>query len=143
MRFVKFVAIALSLIAIVTGAMDIVMGVSGQVNIGVGVPAHAPYDPVLDSQVRFLGAVWLGIGIVQWVSIRDPGRYATMLQLCFAAVILGGVGRALSLIMVGLPPRGTGLGFVVVALLIELLLVPVAWLALRRALALDNKGARP
>ena len=133
MKLVKLVTVPLSLLALLTGAMDVLVGVAGQANIGVGGPAAAPFDPVLDSQVRFLGAVWLGLGAIQLVCLGDIRRYGPVLQLCFAAVLLGGLGRALSLAQLGRPATGIGPTFIAVALVIELVIVPVAWLTLRRA----------
>ena len=139
MKFVKITTALLSLIALLTGAMDVIVGVAGQANIGVGAAAAAPLDPVLDSQVRFLGAVWLGLGAIQLFCLGDLRRYGTILQLCFASVVLGGVGRVLSLIQVGQPMSGTGPGFIVVALAIELVLVPMAWVTFRRATFADEQ----
>lgn len=133
MKFVKATTVLLSLIALLTGAMDVIVGVAGQANIGVGAAAAAPFDPVLDSQVRFLGAVWLGLGAIQLVCLGDLKRYGAILQLCFAIVVLGGIGRALSLLQVGQPANGVGPAFIVVALAIELVLVPLAWVTFRRA----------
>lgn len=137
MKFVRTIAVLLSLIALLTGAMDVIVGVAGQANIGVGTPATAPFDPVLDSQVRFLGAVWLGLGAIQLVCLVDLRRYGAILQLCFAIIVLGGIGRALSLLQVGQPASGMGPAFIVVALVIELVLVPLAWLTFRRAARAD------
>ena len=132
MRLVKIITATLSAIALLTGAMDVIVGVQGQASIGVSAAAVPPFDPVLDSQIRFLGAVWLGLGAIQLLCLGDLRRYGPMLQLCFAIVLLGGAGRALSLVQVGHPATATGLIFVAVALVIELVLVPLAWLSLRR-----------
>lgn len=131
MHHAKIITVMLSAIALLTGAMDVLVGVAGQANIGVGAAAAAPFDPVLDSQVRFLGAVWLGLGVIQLACLGDLRRYGPILQLCFAIVLLGGAGRALSLVQVGYPPTAGGFRFVAVALAIELMLVPWAWLSLR------------
>lgn len=139
MKLVKITTALLSLIALLTGAMDVIVGVAGQANIGVGAAAAAPFDPVLDSQVRFLGAVWLGLGAVQLFCLGDLRRYGAILQLCFAIVVLGGIGRVLSLIQVGQPASGTGPSFIFVALAIELVLVPLAWLTFRRATFADEQ----
>lgn len=138
MKFVKITTVLLSLIALLTGAMDVIVGVAGQANIGVGPAAAAPFDPVLDSQIRFLGAVWFGLGAIQLVCLGDLRRYGGILQLCFAIVMLGGIGRALSLLQVGQPSSGVGPAFIVVALVIELVLVPLAWMAFRRAALADE-----
>lgn len=132
MRFVKVITVLLAMLALLTGAMDVIAGVAGQANIGVGAAASAPFDPVLDSQVRFLGAVWLGLGAIQLVCLGDLRRYGVMLQLCFAILVLGGIGRVLSLLQLGQPASGTGPAFIAVALVIELVLVPLAWITFRR-----------
>ncbi len=139
MKFVKITTALVSLIALLTGAMDVIVGVAGQANIGVGAAAAAPFDPVLDSQVRFLGAVWLGLGAVQLFCLGDLRRYGAILQLCFAIVVLGGIGRVLSLIQVGQPTSGTGPSFILVALAIELVLVPLTWVTFRRAMFADEQ----
>ncbi len=139
MKLVKITTALLSLIALLTGAMDVIVGVAGQANIGVGAAAAAPFDPVLDSQVRFLGAVWLGLGAVQLFCLGDLRRYGAILQLCFAIVVLGGIGRVLSLIQVGQPTSGTGPSFILLALAIELVLVPLAWVTFRRATFADEQ----
>ena len=141
MKFVKAITILLSSLALLTGAMDVVIGVAGQANIGVGNAASVALDPVLDSQVRFLGAVWLGLGAIQLVCLGDLRRYSTILQLCFAIVILGGIGRALSLLQAGHPSSDIGTVFIAVALAIELMLVPLVWLAFRRAILAASEGS--
>lgn len=141
MKFVKAITVLLSSLALLTGAMDVVIGVAGQANIGVGNAASVPLDPVLDSQVRFLGAVWVGLGAIQLVCLGDLRRYSTILQLCFAIVILGGIGRALSLLQAGHPSSDIGTVFIAVALAIELMLVPLVWLAFRRAILAASEGS--
>ena len=140
MKLVKIVTLLLSVIALLTGAMDIIIGVSGQANIGVGTAATAPFDPVLDSQIRFLGAVWLGLGAIQLVCLGNIRRYGIILQLCFAIIVLGGIGRVVSLVHVGLPETSNASTFIAVALTIELLLVPLAWLAIHRAVMTTDEG---
>ncbi|TSB02372.1 DUF4345 domain-containing protein [Sphingorhabdus contaminans] len=132
MKFIKIATILLSLIALLTGAMDVIVGVAGQANIGVGAAAAAPIDPILDSQVRFLGAVWFGLGAIQLVCLRDMHRFGGILQLCFVIVVLGGIGRAMSLLQVGYPTSGIGSTFITFALVIELAVVPLAWAMLRK-----------
>lgn len=76
--------------------------------------------------------MWLGLGAIQLICLRDLRRYGAILETCYAIVVLGGVGRALSLAQAEHTPGGTGLAFIGFALFIELALVPSAWLVLRR-----------
>lgn len=132
MGLAKFVTLVLSVIAVLTGAMDVLSGIAGQANIGVGPATVPPYDPVLDSQVRFLGAVWLGFGVIQAAAWRDIVRHGAILQVCYFAIVLGGIARVLSLCLTGIPTGSVGRIFIVVALIIELVFVPLAWIAVRR-----------
>lgn len=134
MAFTKIVTALLSLIALLTGAMDVIVGIAGQANVGAGLAASPPIDAVLDSQVRFLGAIWLGFGSIMLICLRDIHRDGPIIQTCFGVLVLGGFGRVASLVIHGAPANMTGSIFVGVALMIELFLVPAVWITLRRAL---------
>ncbi len=77
-------------------------------------------SPSLDSHVRFLSGVFLAIGLCFYSTVRRIERHRTRFRLAAAAVFLGGLGRLLSLILVGSPewPHLVGLA-------LELLVVPV------------------
>jgi len=56
--------------------------------------AHA--FAVQDNHVKFLGGVWLGVGITLWAGAWNPTRFAQVLRLAFALIFFGGVMRLLS-----------------------------------------------
>lgn len=66
-----------------------------------GVPAPAPSD--LDSHMRYLSGLLLGIGIGFVSCIPGVEDKGARFRLLGAIVLIGGLGRALSLFAVGLP----------------------------------------
>jgi hypothetical protein len=48
---------------------------------------------VHDSHIRFLGGVWLGLGLLVAMSARDPRRHRERLKLLIALVFAGGLAR--------------------------------------------------
>ena len=65
--------------------------------------AHLPRDATLDSNLRFYAGVWLGLGIAAWSVIPGIERQGGLFRLLWAMIFLGGLGRLLSLALVGLP----------------------------------------
>jgi hypothetical protein len=95
----------LSLIPIATGIVAMT---------GVDDPLYAslnlPQSPVLDSNLRFFGGVWLGLGVAMLYLVPSIERRTVLFRALWGAVFLGGIGRALSAVFVGLPP-GPFIGF--------------------------------
>ena len=90
--------------AILTGAADIIDGVRLLIGSGARLEDIAR-DPVLNSQIRYLGAVWGGFGaILWWVSNDVMDRRRTLEILC-AAVFVGGIGRTIATLVDGPGPR--------------------------------------
>jgi Domain of unknown function (DUF4345) len=98
-RVLQLITAILSLIPTVTGIVAMT---------GIGDPLYAslgmPRSPVLDSNLRFLGGVWAGLGIALLYLVPSIQRQTTLFRVIWGAIFLGGVGRALSVAFVGLPP---------------------------------------
>ncbi|MVT65794.1 DUF4345 domain-containing protein [Bradyrhizobium pachyrhizi] len=89
----------LALVPILTGIITM-LGVSDPLYASAGVPAL----PVLDSNLRFFGGVWLGLGLaLLWLVPRIESE-SVLFRAVWGGIFLGGVGRLLSMLMVGLPP---------------------------------------
>ncbi len=67
-------------------------------------PLHLPEVPVLDSNLRFLGGVWLGVGLALLWTVPAIEQQGTLFRWLWGAVFLGGVGRLLSWLIIGAPP---------------------------------------
>lgn len=62
MIHVRIVTALLSLIALLTGSMDVIVGVAGQANIGVGTAASAPLIRFSTARSAFWARCGLGWG---------------------------------------------------------------------------------
>lgn len=64
-----------------------------------------PSDALLDGNLRFFGGVWLALGLAMGSLVPRIEREGRLFAVLWGAVFLGGVGRALSMAFLGLPPR--------------------------------------
>jgi hypothetical protein len=83
----------------------------------------------LDNVHRFLAGIYLGCGLIAlWagVTIREQG---TLIYLIALAVLLGGIGRLVSMGKVGLPePRSLWLAYVGSELILPVIIVAAHWM---------------
>jgi hypothetical protein len=130
-RVLQTVLAILGLIPILTGGLDLILGARSLRVVGSSMPLDTLNDVVLDSEIRFLAAIWLGVGIILYWIIPSIDRQTTLFRLLMGGIFLGGIGRISSAALVGIPP----VQFIVVIVL-ELVGVPilVLWqLALSRS----------
>ena len=123
-----FAAIALS-----TGASDFLQGLASQATFGTTISAEGLTDPIVDNVFRFFAALWFGLGILFLLFIRDLDRYKPAMIALLCIVILGGLGRILSIYELGLPSAASGIALVSAGLLAEVIVTPVMlwWLIMR------------
>jgi Domain of unknown function (DUF4345) len=103
-KALQIVLAILGLIPILTGGLDLILGARSLNFFGSLLPITALNDIVLDSQIRFLGAIWFGVGITWYWVISAIERQTTLFRLLIGGVFLGGIGRASSALLVGIPP---------------------------------------
>ena len=89
----------MALIPVVTGALTL-LGLDDPLYRDMGLPRNA----LLDSNLRFLGGVWLTLGLAAWWTVPRIERRGDVFRMAWGAVWLGGAGRALSMVLVDLPP---------------------------------------
>ena len=89
--------------ALATGLGDVLAGSQLLTAAGAKLGAGG-VDPVLNSQIHYLGAMWAGFGASLWWCARDLRSRAGLLQLLMAAVIVGGVGRVIAAMQYGSGP---------------------------------------
>jgi hypothetical protein len=119
-RALQIVLAILGLIPILTGGLDLILGARSLQVVGSLIPLDVVNDVVLDSQIRFLAAIWFGVGIIFYWMIPSIDRQTTLFRLLMGGIFLGGIGRISSAILVGIPP----VQFIAVILL-ELVGVPI------------------
>ncbi|MGE3332816.1 MAG: DUF4345 domain-containing protein [Rhodospirillaceae bacterium] len=105
-------------IAVTTGCLVPLVG--GALGIWRG-PAMVSGAPVgdLDSHFRYLSGLLLGIGLGYVSTIRGIESRGTRFQMLTAIVVIGGLGRLISLIAVGAPSTS-----MTAALVMELAVTP-------------------
>jgi hypothetical protein len=89
----------LGVIPVVTGALTM-LGLADPIYSAAGLPAYA----LLDSNLRFLGGLWLVVGLALFWLIPRIERETTLFRAVWPMVFAGGVGRLLSIAFVGAPP---------------------------------------
>lgn len=98
--FVVLMAV-LTLVPLLTGAVELLFGTSLLApQLDLSSPAHR----VLDSNLRFFGGVWLGLGLLMIWGLRQLDRRAPFIIWLWVVIGVGGLGRALAMLQVGLPP---------------------------------------
>ncbi|MFL6691481.1 MAG: DUF4345 domain-containing protein [Ramlibacter sp.] len=98
-KALQAVTAALALVPLATGVISM-FGLSDPLYASFGLPR----SPVLDSNMRFLGGVWLGVGCaVLWLVPRIETE-TVLFRAVWLMILLGGIGRLLSMAFVGLPP---------------------------------------
>jgi len=89
----------LGLIPIFSGLLSL-MGVDDPLYASLGLPRN----PVLDSNMRFFGGVWFVLGVAMLSTVRALERHFALYTVLWAMIFIGGIGRLLSIFLVGIPP---------------------------------------
>lgn len=84
------------------GCVPVGAGLAG-VALGPRMAAAVAAPVALDSHFRYLSGLLLAIGIAFWSTIPGIERKAAMFRLLTAVVVVGGLGRLVSLIREGPP----------------------------------------
>jgi hypothetical protein len=90
----------------ILGAIPVVTGIITRFGLGDPIYASAgiPANALLDSNLRFFGGVWLGLGIALYWLIPNIEKQTILFRVLWGMIFLGGIGRLLSMIFLGLPP---------------------------------------
>ena len=63
-----------------------------------------PASPVFDSNLRFFAGVWFGLGVALFWLIPKIDQQTVLFRTLWGMVFAGGIGRLLSMLLVGSPP---------------------------------------
>jgi len=109
---------ALQITMIVLGAIPVITGILTMFGLDdpLYASAHLPRNTLLDSNLRFFGGLWLGLGLAVWWLVPAIEKCGSLFRILWGMIFLGGIGRALSKIFAGLPPAPF-MGFTLLELL--------------------------
>lgn len=130
-RALQATTAVLALIPVATGVLTL-LGIDDPLYRASGLPR----DVLLDGNLRFLGGVWLALGLAMGSLLPRIEREGRLFAVLWGAVFLGGVGRVLSMAALGLPPAPF-IGFTV----LELAGAPL-FIAWQRRVAAEATGAQ-
>lgn len=103
----------------VAGLVPVGAGLAG-VLLGPGMMGVDGASPGLDSHVRYLSGLLLGIGLLFWAMIPDIARYGIVVRALTFVVFVGGLGRFFGMFLHGFPDLGNSL-----AIIMELFVTPL------------------
>jgi len=97
------------LLQLTTAVLGLVPVVTGTIAMsGIDDPVYAsdrlPRSALLDSNLRFFGGVWLGLGLAMLWLTPTIERRGILYRTIWGAIFIGGIGRLLSMESVGSPP---------------------------------------
>jgi hypothetical protein len=98
-RILQAVTAILGIVPVVTG----LIGLRG-VDDPLYAPVSTPHTIVLDTNLRFFGGVWLGLGLVILWLVPSIERQTTLFRAAWEMIFIGGIGRLLSIVFAGAPP---------------------------------------
>lgn len=90
---------SLGLIPVLTGFVTL-LGLNDPLYASAGLPAL----PLLDSNLRFFGGLWLVLGLAVWWLIPRIEREVALFRVLWLMIFAGGIGRLLSMLLTGAPP---------------------------------------
>ena len=97
-RALQIVSALMGTVPIVTGLVQM-MGIHDPLYASLNLPA----DATLDSNMRFLAGVWLGLGLASWWLVPRISEQTVLFRVLWLMIFLGGIGRLVSMASVGLP----------------------------------------
>jgi hypothetical protein len=88
----------LALVPTFTGLLGL-LGLSDPIYAKLGLPHNA----TLDSQLRFYNGVWMGLGLAAFWLLPRIELETTLFRVLWLMIFIGGVGRLISLVLIGMP----------------------------------------
>jgi hypothetical protein len=97
-RALQIVSALMGTVPVITGLVQL-MGINDPLYASLNLPA----DATLDSNMRFLAGVWLGLGLASLWLVPRITEETVLFRVLWLMIFLGGIGRVVSMASVGLP----------------------------------------
>ena len=114
---------------LIAGIVPVSAGLAGVI-MGAGMAGGASLD--LDSHVRYLSGLLLGLGLLFWAMVPTIEQHGPIIRALTILVVIGGLARLAGLLFVGTPSEP-----MVAALAMELVVTPLLCLWQMRVAALS------
>ena len=98
-RGLQIAMVPLAAIPVLTGIIAM-LGLSDPLYASAGIPSNA----MLDSNLRFFGGIWLGLGLSLYLLIPNIEKQTLLFRVLWGMIFLGGIGRLASMLFLALPP---------------------------------------
>lgn len=99
-RLLQITNALLALLTISLAGASLLMGVDSPVYRSGEIPPL----PALDSNLRFMGGVGVGLGVVLLAIVPTIERQTLLFRVIWLCALAGGIGRLISAASVGMPP---------------------------------------
>jgi hypothetical protein len=108
--------------------IQICLGLAGAIGLFGGVVqmrlGQPDTSPRLDNVHRFMAGIYLGTGFICWYAAWTAAQQGALIDLLALGILLGGIGRLISMRKVGLPePKKVWLGYLTPELLLPVIIV--------------------
>lgn len=91
------------LLPFLTGSADLILGAKFLQGGGANLSDQVITDPVLNSQIHFWGAIWIGYGVALWWVSLHLWSEAVMFRILMGTLFFCGLARCLSVLLYGWP----------------------------------------
>src|SRR3989338_5007815 len=105
-RVLQIISCILLIVPLVFGPIGIIFGLRGFYWI-FQMPQPFPVETDLDSDFRFLTANFFGWGLALIWMLPRIEKHVTLFRILALGIFLGGIGRLISLLTVGIPGKLT------------------------------------
>jgi hypothetical protein len=101
-RILQAILMIVGLILIITGLLGIIYGITDDF-YGISMSSNIQGNIILDSNLRFYGGLSIGLGLIIFWLIPSLEKQKIIFRLISLMILIGGIGRVISMIMVGNP----------------------------------------
>ena len=101
-RILQVILTIVGLILIVTGFLGAIYGITDDF-YGISINSNIQGHIILDSNLRFYGGLSIGLGLIIFWMIPSIEKQKTIFRLISLMILIGGIGRVISMITIGIP----------------------------------------